>query len=94
MHPQILHVVWKVLTASVCRRLDYDCRLCPAGALHPAISALRQQVHSTARAIAGWELSAVELRQLALPTRFGGCGLAPPDAHAADAAFWAGSVGL
>eukprot|EP00974_Lingulodinium_polyedra_P004547 427282-Lingulodinium_polyedra.AAC.1 len=25
MNAGILHVVWKILTASVCHRLDYDC---------------------------------------------------------------------
>eukprot|EP00974_Lingulodinium_polyedra_P101076 9792575-Lingulodinium_polyedra.AAC.1 len=35
LHPLARHLVWKVLAASVARRLDYDIRLCPFGALCP-----------------------------------------------------------
>ena len=77
--------VWMMLSRSAARRLDYDARVCPAGALERAAELVDGAVEDTFRALLGVRAGPAAMAQTRLPGPLGGLGLrgvrATADAH-------------
>ena len=82
-------VAWTLLQKVFALTIDYDMRLCPAGALEGSRRRLTEALRSVAEKVCG-PLDNEAMQQLALPGPLGGCGLRLATEDSANAAFWPG----
>ena len=88
--PLAAQCAWTILSKSVAHALDYDARMCPAGALSQAFGMVQQAVRDAAQAIIGKAVDDDAWAQLQLPGALGGCSLRVASGSYAEAAYWAG----